>query len=987
MRNFLLLAVLLICSSALNAQQHIAAELQEKIDRAKPGQLFPIWILIQDQLDYAVWEAKFRDEKTSNSARTLQVINALKAQAAQSQTPIIAVIRKFAVAKGLKAYYVANLVAVQAPSSLIQALDQLPGIRQIQSIPTDELTPYEISRTKARKVSGVENGLNKIQAPFMWSLGYTGYGRKAFIIDTGTDPYHPALQEQYWGNQVPDAQAFYAKTKVPFPYDCDAHGSHVTGTIMGLDPVTHDTIGVAFEAKWMASPSLRVCLTNIGVDTTTSSLVDAFEWALDPDNNPNTIDDMPDAINNSWHNPFVPDGCENGYKYVFNSLELAGVAVVFANGNEGPNAGTVTKPAMINTDLTNTFAVGALDGNKDALPIADFSSHGPSPCPSNDLSLQIKPEVSAPGVDVRSSIPGGQYDFYSGTSMASPHVCGAVVLLKQAFPDLPGSIIKEALYFSALDLGVVGEDNTFGMGIIQLDKAYQYLIDHGNVAQVIVAAQVDVQTFRLASPQTTCNTHPRAELTIGNLGKGSVNCHIEWTLKEGDQILANSTEAAFTFEPGIMHFEYQFADYPPAIYVLEAKLIVDDATDDRPLNNIIRTQINIQPFEPINGEIYANPQGSICTTGSIALEVKPTDGISYVDWYNAPIAGTKLNSGNPALFPVGTTAQTYYAEAHYKKFVGPDINSVGITEYGNDSAGISFHTHQALIIKSVDIEVEATGIRSIILYRKAGKAVLNIKPILGLKVGINKVDLGFSLPDTGAYVLLLSSGKGLKFHTESVFPYSISDILTMDNSIVKDQVSQQYRYFYNWAVDYANPCGRAAYVVPAMQNSGNLLEMQISPPVGPYYPGSVLHFDAASDGSEYNWNLGDNSDEQGPFVTHSYSTTGNYPVILCRTQDSCVTCIQQNVLIEVNTGIKILDNADIKVYPNPVADLLFVSGLPEGEKLLSWSMTNTLGQCLDKGQTAIKDQLLMIGTETLAPGFYVLNLLLGDSQYSVSFVK
>jgi len=81
----------------------------------------------------------------------------------------------------------------------------------------------------------------------------------------------------------------------------------------------------------------------------------------------------------------------------------------------------------------------------------------------------------AQGSNVRSSVEGGGYDYKDGTSMATPHVAGAIGLLKSAFPDATPYELKAALLFSAHDLGPSGEDNTYGMGIINLPDAYEFL--------------------------------------------------------------------------------------------------------------------------------------------------------------------------------------------------------------------------------------------------------------------------------------------------------------------------------------------------------------------------------------------------------------------------------------------------------------------------------------------------------------------------------
>ena len=205
----------------------------------------------------------------------------------------------------------------------------------------------------------------------------------------------------------------------------------------------------AIKSAWLPALSglpqpSSMCL---GVNITTGAVA-AFEWFADPDLNPATIDDVPAVVNNSWRliNPFSK--CRTEFWAAMDTAEAAGVAVVFAAGNEGPFYSTMNSPPdRITTDI-NAFAVGAL--KQDGQNIATFSSRGPSGCDR----ATIKPEVTAVGKDVRSSVPSGQYSTMSGTSMAAPHVSGAVVLLRQAFPDATVDDLKYALYYSAVDLGV-----------------------------------------------------------------------------------------------------------------------------------------------------------------------------------------------------------------------------------------------------------------------------------------------------------------------------------------------------------------------------------------------------------------------------------------------------------------------------------------------------------------------------------------------------
>ncbi|MFQ5583917.1 MAG: S8 family serine peptidase, partial [Calditrichia bacterium] len=297
-------------------------------------------------------------------------------------------------------------------------------------------------------------------------------------IDTGVDFAHPALNYRWRGNHAPASQAWFdPEGGSTSPNDCNNHGTHTMGIMTGLDPSTRDTIGVAFGAQWIAAKT--ICST-----PHTSNSIAALQWAMDPDGNPSTIDDMPVAIGNSWWDPDIGDStqcdpAQNPYIDVISAVEAAGIAVVFSAGNSGPASSTITRPKNVNTDEVNFWATGAIDGNNPSFPVALFSSRGPviSECQTGIPSLDIKPEASAPGVSVRSSVIGGGYSYLSGTSMACPHVVGALALLREAHPGKTGRELKMALYRTALDLGDPGEDNDYGMGLIDVYAAHLALID------------------------------------------------------------------------------------------------------------------------------------------------------------------------------------------------------------------------------------------------------------------------------------------------------------------------------------------------------------------------------------------------------------------------------------------------------------------------------------------------------------------------------
>ena len=199
----------------------------------------------------------------------------------------------------LKRHWLANAISVRVSTEVIKILAAREDIIWIgENVPLQQ-TSYSVSESAAVLVpDGLEKGLVAINAPAMWALGYTGYGTKVFVADTGVDPTHPAISIQYHGNYFPKDQSWYpnpyeAAQNANGPFDCQNHGTHVTGTVLGLDRENNDTIGVAFNATWIGG----AILCGIG----TADNIGAFEWAVDPDGDDNTTDDMPDAINNSWY--------------------------------------------------------------------------------------------------------------------------------------------------------------------------------------------------------------------------------------------------------------------------------------------------------------------------------------------------------------------------------------------------------------------------------------------------------------------------------------------------------------------------------------------------------------------------------------------------------------------------------------------------------------------------------------------------------------
>jgi subtilisin family serine protease len=223
------------------------------------------------------------------------------------------------------------------------------------------------------------------------------------------------------------------------------------GTMVGRDGV--NKIGVAPKAKWIAA---KGCESN---SCSVNALLSSGQFILAPTrldgSQPNPAL-RPDVVNNSWSG----GPTDTFYQATVNAWVASGIFPQFASGNPGSSCGAAGAPG----DYANTYSAGAYDINNN---IASFSGRGPSA-----LGGGIKPNVSAPGVDVRSSVPTNGYGSMSGTSMASPHVAGTVALIISRNPALRGDIngIRSILDTTATDKsdlscgGTAGNNNVYGQG-------------------------------------------------------------------------------------------------------------------------------------------------------------------------------------------------------------------------------------------------------------------------------------------------------------------------------------------------------------------------------------------------------------------------------------------------------------------------------------------------------------------------------------------
>ena len=443
------------------------------------GQRAEFFVVLADQADLsAAGTLRTKAEKGRF------VHDALWNKSQITQKPILRWLRERGIEH--RSFYIVNAILVRGTREIAQALAARPDVARVEGnpqiqniIPEPVGTVETISQPKVPAT--IEPGIIYTHAPDVWALGFRGQGITVAGADTGQRWTHNALKPHYrgwdgqnvnhnynWHDSIHDGVGNPCGNDSPEPCDDNGHGTHTVGTAVGDDGAGNQ-IGMAPGAKWIG------CRNMDQGNGTPARYIECMEFFLAPypiNGNPNQGDPLkaPDTTVNAWHCP-PSEGCSvNTLQAAVEAQAAAGIMTVVSADSTGPNCSTMEDPPSI---YEASYTVGALNTGQDV--IASFSSRGPV---TIDGSNRIKPDITAPGTNTRSSYntSDNAYAILSGTSMATPHIAGAMSLLWCARPqlrhDISGSrtVVNDAAHFIAYkQCGSAGPpNNVAGWGRVDI---------------------------------------------------------------------------------------------------------------------------------------------------------------------------------------------------------------------------------------------------------------------------------------------------------------------------------------------------------------------------------------------------------------------------------------------------------------------------------------------------------------------------------------
>ena len=448
------------------------------------GQQAEFFVVLTDQADLSGAAAL-----TTKAEKGRYVYNTLWNKSQTTQGPILQWLRE----RGLehRSFYIINAILVKGSRDIAEALASRPDVARVEGNPhihnsLPQPGPAVEAPSQPQTPATIEPGITYTHAPDVWALGFTGQNIVVASADTGQRWTHNALKPHYrgwdgvnvdhdynWHDSIHDSVGNPCGNDSPQPCDDFFHGTHTTGTAIGDDGAGNQ-IGMAPGAKWIGCRNMDVG------NGTPARYIECMEFFLAPypvGGGQGDPTKAPDVTINSWGCP-PSEGCSvTSLQAAVEAQAAAGIMMVVAAGNAGSACSTVVDPPSF---YAASYSVGALNTGTDT--IASFSSRGPV---TIDGSNRIKPDISAPGTNTRSAngspVNGCDscYTTASGTSMATPHIAGAVALLWSANPALQNDIdttettLNDAAHFiSSTQCGTAGPpNNVYGWGRVDIFAA------------------------------------------------------------------------------------------------------------------------------------------------------------------------------------------------------------------------------------------------------------------------------------------------------------------------------------------------------------------------------------------------------------------------------------------------------------------------------------------------------------------------------------
>lgn len=549
----------------------------------------PVIIILKDRSETFPNDNAISSLKSHASSRQQELASLLKEEKSRGK------------ADKIKQFWIVNAIAVEASPELIEKLgkrDDVAGIELDSELQILEFSP----QVTQGQIDNATSEIARINATKVWELGIDGSGINVSVIDTGINASHPDITGRIvkWVDFVGSQSS---------PYDNHGHGTHVAGTVAG-NGSGGTTTGVAPNASLLVA---KVC--NSAGSCSSSNIVSGIEWAVG--NNSNIISISLGGSRSSAITTAV------------NNAINASVTVIAAAGNSGPNNGTISFPA----GERNVIAAGAVDSTD---TIASFSSRGPI---TVDGEVLTKPDVSAPGVTITSldyASSGYVSAGWSGTSMATPHVSGAVALLLHAAQrqgtTLTPAQIKNVLENTSVDLYDSGKDNTSGAGRINVSAA---VLSIDTVGPSVVANPTGYAGVNTAAKNGTAVT---LNVTITDAISGVKNATVNVS-----SINTSLTNISLLYDSGFWKNSSVIVNASDGTYYLNVTSY-DNLSN---INNSIQLSVTVDNAKPLFLNASASPSEIEAGSGNSVLRANITDntsGVAQVTVNLSEIGGSSSSS-------------------------------------------------------------------------------------------------------------------------------------------------------------------------------------------------------------------------------------------------------------------------------------------------------------------------------------------------------